>query len=268
MAVDDNSANLKLITALLAERVETVVPCINGQQAVQAAETQAFDIILMDIQMPHMDGVTASKQIKQLKTNQNTPIIAVTAHAMSGERERLIDAGMDDYLTKPIDELMLQQVLVDWTPNSVQLVESADRSEKEPHIAADIDSEAHSRSIPHDSMCAIDWPLALKQAANKPELAQDMLKMLIDYIDEVDQIVADTLSDGAAHQSQEASLLEHVHRLHGSCSYSGVPRLKAVCAQIETSLRAGESVQAIEPELFELQDEMAKVQHESVEYLP
>ena len=120
MAVDDNPANLKLITALLQERVDAVVSCTNGQDAIEQARQRHFDIVLMDIQMPHMDGVTACKEIKQLELNQNTPVIAVTAHAMSGERDRLLKAGMDDYLTKPIEEHILQQVLVHWSPESLQ----------------------------------------------------------------------------------------------------------------------------------------------------
>ncbi|MCX9565270.1 response regulator, partial [Vibrio cholerae] len=118
MAVDDNPANLKLITALLQERVECVIACTSGQEAIEQAQIRHFDIILMDIQMPHMDGVTACKEIKQLKGYSDTPVIAVTAHAMAGERDRLLKAGMDDYLTKPIEEHILQQVLVHWSPHT------------------------------------------------------------------------------------------------------------------------------------------------------
>ncbi len=64
--------------------------------------------------MPEMDGVTASQEIRKAGLNQQTPIVAVTAHAMPGERERLIDAGMDDYLTKPIEEAMLESTLSRW----------------------------------------------------------------------------------------------------------------------------------------------------------
>ena len=98
LAVDDNAANLKLISAMLHELVTQVDTCTNGLDAVNQAHVQAFDIILMDIQMPHMDGVTACEKIKQTELNASTPVIAVTAHAMSGERDRLLTAGMDDYL--------------------------------------------------------------------------------------------------------------------------------------------------------------------------
>ena len=91
----------------------------NGLDAVTEAEQQNFDLIFMDIQMPQMDGVTACHKIKNIKRNASTPVIAVTAHAMSGERDRLLSAGMDDYLTKPIEEHVLQHVLIKWSPSSV-----------------------------------------------------------------------------------------------------------------------------------------------------
>lgn len=253
MAVDDNPANLKLITALLQERVETVIACTNGQSAIEQARQRHFDIILMDIQMPHMDGVTACKEIKKLDLNQSTPVIAVTAHAMSGERDRLLKAGMDDYLTKPIEEHILQQVLVHWSPDSllqnVHKLELPDPAAYEQAHQPDSHSPAHHNII-------VDWQAALKQAANKADLAREMLAMLVDSIPEVNQVIDIALAD---EEYPIADLLHHVHKLHGSCSYSGVPRLKKVCATLEQVLRSGASISDVEPELFELQDEMEKV---------
>ncbi|CCN83845.1 Signal transduction histidine-protein kinase barA [Vibrio nigripulchritudo SFn27] len=256
MAVDDNPANLKLISALLQERVEQVVTCSNGEQAVAAAQQQAFDMILMDIQMPKMDGVTACQEVKNTKLNSHTPVIAVTAHAMVGERDRLLKAGMDDYLTKPIEEHILQQVLVHWSPHTdEQQVDKLEISEQaSPEVTQD---ESNNNVI-------IDWNLALKQAANKEDLAKEMLQMLVDYIGEVDQFVEGVLNDDSQDSDQ---LIHHIHKLHGSCSYSGVPRLKQVCATIEKALRSGSDVESIEPELFELQDEMEKVTASAQHYL-
>ncbi|MGO1296539.1 MAG: two-component sensor histidine kinase BarA [Vibrio sp.] len=246
MAVDDNPANLKLITALLKERVATVISCKSGMDAVQEATHRHFDIILMDIQMPHMDGVTATEKIRATNINSQTPIIAVTAHAMSGERDRLLKAGMDDYLTKPIEEHVLQQVLSNWNP------------QRDPELLESVrfDSSPETLPIVTTTDTAIDWQTALKQAAGKTDLAQDMLRMLIDYIPQVSQVVEEALADDA--YSVE-DLLHHVHKLHGSCAYSGVPRLQALCATLENALRAGSTLTDVEPELFELQDEMDKV---------
>ncbi|MEZ8826296.1 two-component sensor histidine kinase BarA [Vibrio amylolyticus] len=255
MAVDDNPANLKLITALLQERVESIVACTNGRDAVQQAETHAFDIVLMDIQMPHMDGVTACHKIKATELNKNTPVVAVTAHAMAGERERLLNAGMDDYLTKPIEEHILQQVLVHWGPHTLEnKVEKLDISKNEEfERVQSIEQETQPEA---NEIIIIDWQAALKQAANKEDLAKEMLAMLVGYIPEVVAHVDEALETDTA---DTEALIHHVHKLHGSCSYCGVPRLKKVCATIETALRSGNSIEDIEPELFELQDEMDKV---------
>ncbi|PPZ39272.1 two-component sensor histidine kinase BarA, partial [Escherichia coli] len=100
MAVDDNPANLKLIGALLEEQVEQIILCENGADAIEQAKRQKIDIILMDIQMPEMDGIRTSELIRQLPNHIETPIVAVTAHTLDDDREHLLQAGMDDYLAK------------------------------------------------------------------------------------------------------------------------------------------------------------------------
>ncbi|MEH0369628.1 two-component sensor histidine kinase BarA [Vibrio mimicus] len=259
MAVDDNPANLKLITALLQERVECVVACTSGQEAIEQAQIRHFDIILMDIQMPHMDGVTACKEIKQLKGYNDTPVIAVTAHAMAGERDRLLKAGMDDYLTKPIEEHILQQVLVHWSPHT----RSKQVAKITPPDGAAVVQNALSFSQQTED-AIIDWPAALRQSANKEDLAKEMLSMLVDHLREIETVINLALEDEVYATSD---LLHHIHKLHGSCSYSGVPRLRKVCASLEHALRNGATVYDLEPELFELQDEMAKVISASTDYL-
>lgn len=257
MAVDDNPANLKLITALLQERVEYVVACASGQEAIEQTQRHRFDIILMDIQMPQMDGVTACKAIKQLKNYQQTPIIAVTAHAMAGERDRLLKAGMDDYLTKPIEESILQQVLVQWTPRT---------NAKTINTAPNTISETQRllTQPPHTVNAVIDWSVALRQAAQKEDLAKEMLTMLVNYLAEVKQIISQALEDN---EYSTSDLLHHIHKLHGSCAYCGVPQLSKICASIEQALRGGASIDELEPELFELQDEMEKVLNAAPDYL-
>ncbi|GAL08235.1 BarA sensory histidine kinase [Photobacterium aphoticum] len=253
MAVDDNPANLKLISALLSERVETVITATGGRKAVEYAQQKQFDLIFMDIQMPEMDGVTACQAIHDTHLNHTTPVIAVTAHAMAGERERLIEAGMDDYLTKPIEEHILQQILAKWTdPNkalspAIALLPNATESQA-------------SESVAQQKAVSWDWDLALKQAAGKEDLAKDMLQMLLDFMPEVELLVNEAL-DG-----KTIDLWPPIHKLHGSCAYSGVPRLKSLCHTIETELKAGASTEDIEPELFELIDEMENVVKASKAY--
>ncbi|WP_261815969.1 two-component sensor histidine kinase BarA [Vibrio gallicus] len=252
MAVDDNPANLKLIDALLEEHVDSVVTCSNGHDAVAEANKHHFDLILMDIQMPGMDGVAACEAIKNSTLNAQTPVIAVTAHAMTGERDRLLNAGMDDYLTKPIEEPILLNVLNHWGRKE-------DNSECQPISGTKVDD-----TNPQQNDVIIDWQMALKQSANKEDLAKEMLQMLVDSIPEVNKIIEQSLEEQSLAKEE---LLHHVHKLHGSSSYCGVPKLKSACAQVEKALRSGASVEDVEPELLELQDEIEKVQTTARLYL-
>jgi two-component system sensor histidine kinase/response regulator len=113
LVVEDNAVNRTLIARLLEKRGHTVVSAQNGRKALEMLEDQNFDIILMDIQMPEMDGFEATKRIREKETvsGAHQPIIALTAHAMIGDRERCMASGMDDYLNKPIRPDELDEIL-------------------------------------------------------------------------------------------------------------------------------------------------------------
>jgi CheY-like chemotaxis protein len=104
LLVEDNVVNQKLILHVLAKRKYLVTVAGNGLLAVEALEHRPFDLVLMDIQMPEMGGIEATKIIRatEAKTGAHTPIVALTAHAMKGDRERCLEAGMDGYLSKPV----------------------------------------------------------------------------------------------------------------------------------------------------------------------
>jgi CheY-like chemotaxis protein len=111
LLAEDNLVNQKLACRILEKQSHTVTVAANGREALLAYERQTFDLILMDIQMPDMDGFEATAEIRKREPNgHRLPIIALTAHAMSGDRERCLTAGMDGYLTKPIrvDELLAE----------------------------------------------------------------------------------------------------------------------------------------------------------------
>ena len=109
LVAEDNLTNQKLLVTLLKQRGHQVVTVGNGRQAVKSAGEQAFDLILMDVQMPEMGGLEATRAIREQerKTGGHTPIIALTARAMPGDREQCLAAGMDAYVSKPLrpDEL-------------------------------------------------------------------------------------------------------------------------------------------------------------------
>jgi len=104
LLAEDNHINMKLAVALLEKKGWDVVSVTDGQKVLEALETGSFDLILMDVQMPEMDGFEATAAIreKERKTGGRIPIIAMTAHAMKGDREKCLEAGMDDYVSKPM----------------------------------------------------------------------------------------------------------------------------------------------------------------------
>jgi CheY-like chemotaxis protein len=103
LLVEDNLDNMTLIADVLQSLNYSVLQAADGQQGVTMAETEKPDLILMDLSLPQMDGWTATRHIKANPELSKIPIIALTAHAMIGDRERALQAGCDDYLTKPIN---------------------------------------------------------------------------------------------------------------------------------------------------------------------
>ncbi|MCL6408299.1 response regulator, partial [Dickeya dadantii] len=177
---------------------------------------------------------------RQIPHHATTPIIAVTAQTMTGEREHLLRSGMDDYLAKPIDEQMLKSVLT--------------RHARKDPLKRDRGNIAGLLNEHDDSQLSLDWALAQQQAANKPELARDLLQMLLDFLPEVRQKIENVLNG-----QTDDNIIELVHKLHGSCSYSGVPRLKRICRYLEQQLRNGVHASDLEPEWLELLDEIDNV---------
>lgn len=111
LLVEDNLVNQKVATKFLERLGCTVEIANNGAEAIVACQQTHFDMVLMDLQMPVMDGIAATGKIRELETLNHVPIIALTANAMTGDRERCEAAGMDDYLTKPIEVPRLQEIL-------------------------------------------------------------------------------------------------------------------------------------------------------------
>ncbi len=113
LLVEDSLVNQKLAATVLRKRGHDVSVASNGREALGVLELQAFDLILMDIQMPEMDGLEATRAIREREqaTGDHIPIIALTAHALEGDRERCLDAGMDNYLAKPIHAKRLLETI-------------------------------------------------------------------------------------------------------------------------------------------------------------
>jgi CheY-like chemotaxis protein len=133
LVAEDNAVNQRLATRLLEKRGHRVTVTANGREAVEAQANQTFDLILMDVQMPEMDGFEATAAIREREKHNGThiPIVALTAHAMKGDRERCLIAGMDGYLSKPIRPQELDEVLEKYLAprtGTVQVPETADQN--------------------------------------------------------------------------------------------------------------------------------------------
>lgn len=121
LLAEDNHVNREFAVEVLESLGCEVTTAANGKIAVQKARDGGFDLVLMDIQMPEMDGYEATRQLREMTRNDNIPrcpVIAVTANAMKGDREKCLEAGMDDYLSKPIKKKQLSEMLLRWLPES------------------------------------------------------------------------------------------------------------------------------------------------------
>lgn len=219
LCVDDNAANLLLVQTLLEDLGAEVLAVDNGYAAVKAVQDEPFDLILMDVQMPGMDGRACTEQIRLWENTQSgnpLPIVALTAHAMANEKRALLHGGMDDYLTKPISERQLAQVVMKWTGLSLGTPRQTQT-----------DLLANS-----DELKVLDPEEGLRLAAGKADLAADMLSMLLASLE------ADREAIRAARDADDRNgLIEQVHRLNGASRYCGVPQLRAACQRSETLLK-------------------------------
>ena len=111
LLVEDNELNRDMLSRRLARRGYDVVVAKDGQQGIEMAKSERPDLILMDISLPVLDGWAATRQIRADETTRSTPVIALTAHAMVGDRDRSLEAGCDDYDTKPVElERLLEKM--------------------------------------------------------------------------------------------------------------------------------------------------------------
>ncbi len=113
LLAEDGLTNQKLAIALLEKNRHSVVVASNGKEAIAALASGQFDVVLMDVEMPEMDGLEATAVIraKERQTGEHVPIIAMTAHAMKGDRDRCLEAGMDDYVSKPVRSAILFETI-------------------------------------------------------------------------------------------------------------------------------------------------------------
>ena len=259
LAVDDNPANLKLMKIMLSAIVTEPVMASSGEEAVSIAGERKLDLILMDIQMPVMDGVSAMKAIRKGGgPNAATPVIAVTALAIPEERRRLLDLGMNGFLTKPIEEESLLE--------TVQAARKGTLEELSKSAAAmpadDMAGKAAGSFISNEESRRLFDPAgAVRRAAGQKKIAKEMLTLLLASVPEVQEAIA---SLSTVKPERLAGL---VHKFAGGAACCGIMDARKLSNTIESSIRSGHSPKDVEPELFELDDMLEKIKAEAPRWL-
>ncbi len=242
LLAEDNLINQEVMCEVLAELGYEVRVVANGLEALAALETERFALVLMDCQMPELDGYGAAREIRRREQGaERIALIAVTAHAFDGERAKALAAGMDDYITKPISGAVLAELIARWWPKSLAREPASGEREASVKLAA---AEA---AAPH-SAPALDPTVRRSEAVTRV-----FLKHVPDQV----------LSIGTAvEQADEPSLRAAAHKLKGSCLAVGVPRMAQLCGLLEQGSGDGAALFA------ELSHEFDRVRAELLPAVP
>ncbi|MFO0567776.1 MAG: response regulator [Polyangiaceae bacterium] len=219
LLAEDNPVNQQVMSEVLSELGCAADVVGNGRRAVEATATEQYALVLMDCQMPEMDGYEATRAIRARENGgRRLPIIAVTAHALMGEREKVLAAGMDDYVTKPVSPAALRLVMQKWVAGS-----GAEPARgRESSLSGEIGRSAR--------VTALFLEHAPAQVTS----------------------IEDAVASGNAEQLKSAS-----HKLKGSCLAIGAPRMAAICKSLEPFPEdAGERVQELRAELERVRQDL------------
>ncbi len=253
LVVEDDAVSQQVALGQLEELGYQADAVADGQEALEALARQRYDLVLMDCQMPRLDGYETTRRLRQRETDgERVPVVAITAHAMDGDREKCLAAGMDDYITKPYREEILSEVLSNWLAvENLEESPAARATGRETSSVLDLSRfNALAQAIGHEKCY---------QAANL------------------------FLSESRAHletlwRELEAGdprvLLDAAHTLKGGAANLGAFRLSRMSDELEQLTRNGDRAQAtlllteIEREHRELADELEAILVEAVEGAP
>ena len=232
LLAEDSPVNREVATHMLQVMGCEVTSVTNGREAVEAIRDTSYNLVFMDCQMPELDGFGATQIIRQhLAATEcvHLPIIALTAYAMTGDRERCLEAGMDDYISKPFTEVQLRAVLARWLMPSLRL-----EAEETSSMDADVFQETPGAPIDHG--IASTSPLDPDTLDNLRQLGeqrgQDVLGTIVTmYLDQTPALLA-TLQDTVARQDAEG-LCQAAHALKSNCGHVGALALAGLCQELE-----------------------------------
>ncbi len=235
LLAEDNSANQMVIKNILEYAGLQVDIAANGREAIEAVRTLPYDIVLMDVSMPDMDGISATREIRQLPGQAGKlPIVALTAHSLSGDRERFIQAGMDDYLTKPVDRTAALHCIARWT-KAIEIKEPLNNhmTSQANTFSADT-GDRYVNSLVNTNV--------LQQLAHdtSPEIIPELLMLYInDARKRVKQI------ETAMTKSDFKTLGFESHALSSSAITHGNPKLHSLAQKIEQLCQQGDYEQVL-----------------------
>ena len=234
LLVEDNPVNQQVTLCMLENSGYRIDVVENGRQALQALSATHYDLVLMDCQMPEMDGFEATRQwrvLEQSRGSDRIPIVAVTANALYGDREACLASGMDDFLSKPFTQQALATMLRRWTPTA--LAAAAPVSESE----SGVESKPVAAVLDPAALAAI----RALQTPCKPDFLAQIIGV---YLNNAQQLVG--AIETAYIAGQREILLRSAHTLKSSSANIGALDFAARCREIETATRAGQPEQADE----------------------
>jgi CheY-like chemotaxis protein len=222
LLAEDSLVNQKLAVGLLERRGHRVTVANNGREALAAIEKQPFDLVLMDVQMPELDGLDATRALRERETVQGrapVPIIAMTAHAMAGDRERCLAAGMNSYISKPIRSQGLFATIAHVVAGAA------------PPVA----------SLPPDAAAMeLDWSAALDTVGGDRQLLREIIEA---FLQEAPSLLAELQQ--AASDGDLSSVRRAAHTLKASLRYLGATDLAEQAFALENFGREGRAAEAM-----------------------
>jgi signal transduction histidine kinase/CheY-like chemotaxis protein len=252
LLAEDNVYNQKVAIGMLEMDRHRVTIADNGRLAVEAFVEQTFDLVLMDMQMPEMDGATATKLIrqKQQETGIRVPIVAMTAHAMAGDRERCLEAGMDDYISKPVNRAELAAVIAR-NVSHVSLTGPTAAELSQPAAQVSPDSHGPSPLAAHGDL-VIDREEMLRGVGGNQSLLQALAEMFPDETGKLYTAMQE------ARRVQSAGELEiRAHTLKGICKMFGATFAVGIAQELESAASTGSFGTDAQMEI--LGEELAKI---------
>ncbi len=242
LAAEDNEIGQEVIRQVLSQAGYSYEIVANGRGAVDAWHNGDFDLVLMDCQMPEMDGFEAAREIrraeqedaKDASASPRTPILALTANALEGDRERCIDAGMDDHIAKPFDPAQL----IDAIESKLAKVEHQKmhyiQSESSDQITDDLSLESQPSGCADDTPPPFEIDTVLKRWGGDRDFVQKLIdKFLASAPSEMDQLIA-LVNNGDIDETTRLA-----HGLKGAAAYCGAERFRQSAARLEEMGRAG-----------------------------